>query len=65
MQLDKCSNIQPKIVELRGPSGRLYAKLNIETLVLECKRPGGELEQIDLVPILRGGGADGVAQRVD
>jgi hypothetical protein len=40
------------IVEVRGASGRLYGRLNRETLVIEVKRKNEPPEFIDLKPLL-------------
>lgn len=40
--------VQEARVEVRGPSGRLYGMLNLQTLVIEVKRKGEPPEQIDL-----------------
>lgn len=37
----------PRLVPLRGPSGRLYGMLDPQTLVIEFRR-GGQTERIDL-----------------
>jgi hypothetical protein len=43
---------QPAFVEVRGPSGRLYGRINPHTLVLEVKRKGEPPEVIDLRKLL-------------
>ena len=40
------------VVEVRGTSGRLYGRLNRETLVIEVKRKNEPPELIDLKPLL-------------
>jgi len=41
------------VVEVRGASGRLYGRLNRETLVIEFKRGGQESEPVDLKPLIK------------
>jgi hypothetical protein len=50
--LDRNATIKPAakpdaLVEVRGASGRLYGRLNPETLVIEFRR-GKDVEQVDL-----------------
>jgi len=35
-------------IEVRGPSGRLYGRLDVARMVLEVKRKGEPSEEIDL-----------------
>lgn len=37
-----------RLVEVRGPSGRLYGRLDPQTLVIEFKWSGKPVERIDL-----------------
>lgn len=39
---------QPALVEVRGPSGRLYGRLDLTNLTLEVKRKNEPTELIDL-----------------
>lgn len=40
---------QPVLVEVRGPSGRLYGRLDPATMVIEFKdRQSGRTERVDL-----------------
>lgn len=42
---------QPVLIELRGPSGRLYGLLDRQRLIIEFKK-GEQVERIDLRPYL-------------
>lgn len=46
------SAAQPVLVELRGPSGRLYGLLDRQQLIIEFKK-GEQVERIDLRPYLK------------
>lgn len=54
--LDDCdtiaSTVQPVLIELRGPSGRLYGLLDRQRLIIEFKK-GEQVERIDLRPYLK------------
>lgn len=50
--VDNRGTLSAELVEVRGPSGRLYGRLNRETLQLEVKRKNDEPELIDLRPLL-------------
>lgn len=52
--LDPRARIEPaaQLVEVRGPSGRLYGMLDPQRLIIEVKRKGEKAEQIDLRPYL-------------
>lgn len=50
-KLDKRGTIEGRrasFVDVRGPSGRLYGRLDPERLILEVKRKGEKAEEIDL-----------------
>ena len=53
--LDKHGILSPSstCVPLRGPSGRLYGMLNVQTLTIQVKRKGEAAEVIDLKPLLK------------
>ena len=42
--------VQPVLIELRGPSGKLYGMLDRQSLIIEFKRNGERAETIDLKP---------------
>ena len=44
---------QPLLVEVRGPSGRLYGRIDPQTLVIEVKRKNEPAELIDLKQYLQ------------
>lgn len=44
----------PALIELRGPSGRLYGMLDRGKLTIEVKRKNEPVETIDLRPYLAG-----------
>ncbi len=55
--IDKPATIQPTeqqsaFVDVRGPSGRLYGRIDPATLVLEVKYRNQEPEKIDLRKLL-------------
>lgn len=43
----------PRLVELRGASGKLYGMLDLSRMVIEFKRGTGRGERIDLTPYLK------------
>lgn len=43
----------PRLIELRGPSGKLYGMLDPARMVIEFKRGTGRGEHIDLTPYLK------------
>lgn len=50
-QLDDKRILEPTarpLIELRGPSGRLYGRLDLERLTIEVKRKNEPIEHIDL-----------------
>lgn len=58
-KLTVCAKIKESTsIQLRGPSGRLYGILNLETLQISVRRGGQRepLESIDLGAILREAG---------
>jgi hypothetical protein len=52
---DEQTSAPNDIVELRGPSGRLYGRLNLKTLELEVKCKNEAPERIDLRQFLQAG----------
>ncbi len=56
--IDERATIQPAepptaLIEVRGPSGRLYGRIDPTTLVLEVKRKNEQPELIDLKRLLQ------------